>query len=64
MGWSFRHPDFGLAFRLDEHGGQKEVVHEHLYMDCVRRLDAAIAGIVAEPQYREIFLDYSPPGTR
>jgi hypothetical protein len=61
MSWSFSHPDFGLTFRLDEHGGEKEERHRKLYDECVSRMERAIAEIAADPAYSEIVLEYCHP---
>lgn len=61
MGWSFRHPGFGLVCRLDEHGGDAEERDEALYLELNARITAAIAAIVTEPRYAPIVVEYSQP---
>lgn len=63
MGVRFEHPGFGVAFRLDEHGGDTESRDARLYDEWYDRARHAVREIAADPKYAEIALDevdYAP----
>lgn len=57
MSWSFRH-EFGVTFRLDEHGGDAEERHEALYERCIAQMAKAVADIASDCEYAEIVVEY------
>lgn len=59
MAVRYEHPGFGVVFKLDEHGGEREVRDAKLYDEWYDRARKAVREIAAEPAYREIAADES-----
>jgi hypothetical protein len=59
MGVRFEHPGFGVAFRLDEHGGEAETRDAKLYDEWYDRARKAVREIAADPAFAGIAIDES-----
>jgi hypothetical protein len=57
MSVRYEHPGFGVAFRLDEHGGDAEIRDAKLYDEWYDKARKAVREIAAEPAYAGMALD-------